>query len=132
MLGIFKLWYNCHFSRYAKLLTRQLCHTCMNSATSIMSKKQKTALAEKLEVGMRTVAAWEGGERIPKTNVLEQIARICHQTAPEGSNLDDLVRTPNHMGGWDISVPVAPGGAESLPDPLTGEQKAKITIKLRK
>jgi transcriptional regulator with XRE-family HTH domain len=122
----------------------------MNSATSIMSKKQKTALglniakmrgyaglsqaelAEKLEVGMRTVAAWEGGERIPKTNVLEQIARICHQTAPEGSNLDDLVRTPNHMGGWDISVPVAPSGAESLPDPLTGEQKAKITIKLRK
>ena len=112
--------------KYVGMIARQIAQ--FRNGTGLTQAQ----LAEKLEVGMRTVAAWEGGERIPKTNVLEQIARICHQTAPEGSNLDDLVRTPNHMGGWDISVPVAPGGAESLPDPLTGEQKAKITIKLRK
>ena len=59
-------------------------------------------LAKKLGFSHRTIAGWETGGRIPRSGVVEQIARICHQSAPEGVNLGDLVQAPNDMGGWSI------------------------------
>jgi phage repressor protein C with HTH and peptisase S24 domain len=66
-------------------------------------------LAKKMGVNTRTLARWEGGDNMPKTGVLEEIARICHENTPEGLSpheTDDLVRTPNSAGGWTISQPV--------------------------
>ena len=66
-------------------------------------------LARKLGFSHRTVAGWETGGRIPRSGVVEQIARICHNNTPEGLSsheTDDLARTPNSAEGWTISQPV--------------------------
>ena len=103
------------------------CHIVINLSTLIMPKKHKSELsaniarmrteagltqielARKLGFSHRTVAGWETGGRIPRSGVVEQIARICYNNTPEGLSsheTDDLGRTPNSARGWTISQPV--------------------------
>ena len=61
-------------------------------------------LAEQLGVGVRTVAAWEGGERIPKTGMVEQFARVCHKNNPDVGKLHNIVKMPSSEDTWEISL----------------------------
>jgi transcriptional regulator with XRE-family HTH domain len=83
-------------------------------------------LARKIGVSTRTLARWEGGDNMPKTGMIQEIARICHQSAPEGANLGDLVQAPNDMGGWSIYEEGRDSEAEIKKPP---EKEAKMLEK---
>jgi transcriptional regulator with XRE-family HTH domain len=107
--------------------------TALSRKINIMrqgSGMTQTQLSDLLEVSVRTVASWENGERVPRKGVLEQIARVCHQNAPEGANLGDLVQAPHDMGGWSIYEEGQDSEAEIKKPPEKEEKMLEKYIKL--
>jgi transcriptional regulator with XRE-family HTH domain len=79
-----------------------------------VAKLTQPELAKILEVNVRTLARWEGGESSPKEGILQEIARVCHNINPDATIFQDMAFTPTEDATWDISIADSPSdGLES-------------------